>query len=39
MKKYNVVNYVRWKNDVVESIRAIPQELREQAVIITYLLI
>lgn len=31
MKKYNVVNYVRWKNDVVESIRAIPQELREQA--------
>ena len=31
MKKYNVVNYVRWKNDVVESIRSIPQERREQA--------
>ena len=31
MKKYNVVNYVRWKNDVVESIRAIPLELREEA--------
>ena len=31
MKKYNVVNYVRWKNDVVESIRSIPLELREQA--------
>ena len=31
MKKYNVVNYVRWKNDVVESIRSVPLELREQA--------
>ena len=31
MKKYNVVNYVRWKNDVVGSIRNIPLKLREEA--------
>ena len=31
MKKYNIDNYVRWKNDVANAIHLIPQELKDQA--------
>ena len=31
MKKYNIDNYVRWKNDVAKAIHLIPQELKDQA--------
>lgn len=30
MKKYNIDNYVRWKNDVAKAIHLIPQELKDQ---------
>ena len=31
MKKYNVVNYVRWKKDITASIRALPAHLKDDA--------
>ena len=31
MKKYNIDNYIRWKNDVAEAIHNIPKELKDQA--------
>jgi len=31
MKKYNINNYVRWKNDVIKAIALIPKELKDKA--------
>jgi len=31
MKKYNIKNYIRWKDDVAKSIFMIPKHLREEA--------
>tara|TARA_Y100000361_G_scaffold83412_1_gene73839 strand:+ start:40 stop:828 length:789 start_codon:yes stop_codon:yes gene_type:complete len=31
MKKYNIANYVRWKEDVLKAISLIPKELKDEA--------
>ena len=30
MKKYNIKNYIRWKNDVADAIHRVPKHLKQQ---------